>query len=46
VEWVLPEQLPEYGGWAPPDPEGPTVETPEEPALPPQLPNVQPEFIF
>jgi penicillin-binding protein 1A len=46
VEWVLPEQLPEYGGWVPPSPEGSPVETPEEPALPPKIPDVQPEFIF
>ena len=46
VEWVLPEQFPEFGGWAPPDPEGSAVEVPEEPALPPEIPAVQPEFIF
>jgi penicillin-binding protein 1A len=46
VEWVLPEQLPEYGGWAPPNPEGSPVETPGEPALPPKIPDAQPEFIF
>jgi penicillin-binding protein 1A len=46
VEWVLPEQLPEYGGWSMPDPGGFTVEGLEQPERPPDVPETQPEFIF
>ena len=46
VEWILPEQLPEYGGASMPDPEGAAVEAGEQPAIPPDVPETQPEFIF
>jgi len=46
VEWVLPGQIPEHAGWSAPDPTGLAVEVPERPALPPDVPETQPEFIF